>query len=422
MNDIPTEVLAGILVLLIMISGFFSGSETSMMAINRYRLRHLTRIGHRGAKAVSTLLDRPERLIGLILLGNNFVNILASAIATIIGMRLFGDAGIAIATGVLTFIVLIFAEVTPKTIAALNPERFAFPASFMLIPLLKLLYPLVQLINWITNGVLHLFGINITPEQNDHLSREELRTVVKEAGGLIPQKHQAMLTSILDLEQVTVEDIMIPRNEIIGIDIEDSWEDILNQITLSQHTRLPVFRDNTEHLLGILHMRDAIHLHASESDDKSELTKLLRDPLFVPEQTTLNEQLLRFQRLKRRMGLVVDEYGDIQGLVTLEDLLEEIVGEFTTDASDIIPEVQSREDGAYIVEGTANLRELEKNMGWELPQYGPKTLNGLILEHLEDIPEAGTSMMINGYPLEVTKASEYQVRRVVIYPLLRKTI
>jgi len=421
-NDIPTEVLGGILLLLILISGFFSGSETSMMAINRYRLRHLSRIGHRGARSVSTLLERPERLIGLILLGNNFVNILASSIATIIGLRLFGDAGIAIATGFLTFVVLIFAEVTPKTIAALNPERFAFPAAYLLTPLLRILYPLVRLINWITNLVLRTFGISITAEQNDHLSREELRTVVKEAGGLIPQKHQAMLTSILDLEQVTVEDIMVPRNEIIGIDIEDDWQDILNQITLSQHTRLPVFRDNTEHLLGILHMRDAIHLHATESDDKAELIKLLRDQLFIPEQTTLNTQLLQFQRLKQRMGLVVDEYGDVQGLVTLEDLLEEIVGEFTTDASDIIPEVQSREDGSYLVEGSANLRELEKNMGWELPQDGPKTLNGLILEHLEDIPESGTSMMINGYPIEVTHASENLVRRVAIFPLLRKTL
>jgi Mg2+/Co2+ transporter CorB len=319
-------------------------------------------------------------------------------------------------------VVLIFAEVTPKTIAALNPERFAFPAAYLLAPLLRILYPLVRLINWITNLVLRTFGISITPEQNDHLSREELRTVVKEAGGLIPQKHQAMLTSILDLEQVTVEDIMVPRNEIIGIDIEDDWQDILNQITLSQHTRLPVFRDNTEHLLGILHMRDAIHLHATESDDKAELIKLLRDQLFIPEQTTLNTQLLQFQRLKQRMGLVVDEYGDVQGLVTLEDLLEEIVGEFTTDASDIIPEVQSREDGSYLVEGSANLRELEKNMGWELPQDGPKTLNGLILEHLEDIPESGTSMMINGYPIEVTHASENLVRRVAIFPLLRKTL
>ena len=393
-----------------------------MMAINRYRLRHLSRIGHRGARSVSTLLERPERLIGLILLGNNFVNILASSIATIIGLRLFGDAGIAIATGFLTFVVLIFAEVTPKTIAALNPERFAFPAAYLLTPLLRILYPLVRLINWITNLVLRTFGISITAEQNDHLSREELRTVVKEAGGLIPQKHQAMLTSILDLEQVTVEDIMVPRNEIIGIDIEDDWQDILNQITLSQHTRLPVFRDNTEHLLGILHMRVSIHPPATESDDKAELIKLLRDQLFIPEQTTLNTQLLQFQRLKQRMGLVVDEYGDVQGLVTLEDLLEEIVGEFTTDASDIIPEVQSREDGSYLVEGSANLRELEKNMGWELPQDGPKTLNGLILEHLEDIPESGTSMMINGYPIEVTHASENLVRRVAIFPLLRKTL
>jgi len=422
MNAIPTEVLAGILFLLILISGFFSGSETSMMAINRYRLRHLSRIGHRGASSVSKLLDRPERLIGLILLGNNFVNILASSIATILGMRIFGDAGIAIATGILTFVILIFAEVTPKTIAALSPERFAYPASFILTPLLRLLYPLVKLINMITNLVLRVAGIKINSSQTDHLSREELRTVVKEAGGLIPKKHQSMLTSILDLEEVTVEDIMVPRNEIIGINIEDDWSEILNQLSRTQHTRLLVFRDNTDHLLGILHMRNALHLRASDNDDKSELIKVLRPPMFIPEGTTLNNQLLQFQKMKRRMGLVVDEYGDIQGLVTLEDLLEEIVGEFTTNVSDTISEVEPQNDGSFIVEGSANLRELEKNMGWDLPLDGPKTVNGLILEHLEDIPESGTSMMINGYPLEVTSASESIVRRIRIFPLLRKNV
>ena len=420
MNEIPTEALAGLLFLLILISGFFSGAETSMMAINRYRLRHLARAGHRGARAVSRLLERPERLIGLILLGNNFVNILASSIATLIGLRLFGNAGIAIATGVLTFVILIFAEVTPKTIAALSPERLAYPAAFLLTPLLRLLYPLVRLINWITNGVLRIFGVHIGAAQSDHLSREELRTVVKEAGGLIPKKHQAMLTSILDLEEVTVEDIMVPRNEIIGIDIEEEWEEIVAQLSLTQHTRIPVFSNSTEHLLGILHVRDALYLQTAEKESKSELIKVLRAPIFVPEGTSLNTQLLQFQRLKRRMGLVVDEYGDIQGLVTLEDLLEEIVGEFTTDVSDSIPEVHPQDDGSFLVDGGANLRELEKNMGWKLPQSGPKTLNGLILEHLEDIPEPGTSMMINGYPIEVTSASESLVRRVVIFPLLRK--
>jgi len=420
LNEIPTEALAGLLFLLILISGFFSGAETSMMAINRYRLRHLARAGHRGARAVSRLLERPERLIGLILLGNNFVNILASSIATLIGLRLFGNAGIAIATGVLTFVILIFAEVTPKTIAALSPERLAYPAAFLLTPLLRLLYPLVRLINWITNGVLRIFGVHIGAAQSDHLSREELRTVVKEAGGLIPKKHQAMLTSILDLEEVTVEDIMVPRNEIIGIDIEEEWEEIVAQLSLTQHTRIPVFSNSTEHLLGILHVRDALYLQTAEKESKSELIKVLRAPIFVPEGTSLNTQLLQFQRLKRRMGLVVDEYGDIQGLVTLEDLLEEIVGEFTTDVSDSIPEVHPQDDGSFLVDGGANLRELEKNMGWKLPQSGPKTLNGLILEHLEDIPEPGTSMMINGYPIEVTSASESLVRRVVIFPLLRK--
>ncbi len=431
MSEIPTEILAALLFLLILISAFFSGSETSMMAINRYRLRHMSRIGHRGARLASRLLEHPERLIGLILLGNNFVNILASAIATVIGLRLFGNAGIAIATGALTFVILIFAEVTPKTIAALSPERFAYPASFVLGPLLRLLYPLVRLINWFTSLVLRVAGVRIDPSQSDHLSREELRTVVKEAGGLIPKRHQAMLSSILDLEEVTVEDIMIPRNEIISIDIEDGWDEILTQLSLTQHTRLPVFRNDTEHLLGILHMRDALHLHTSkppsleptrelQTEEKSELIRILRPPLFIPERTTLNNQLLEFQRLKRRMGLVVDEYGDIQGLVTLEDLLEEIVGEFTTDISDTIPEVQPQKDGSFLVDGSANLRELEKNMGWYLPQDGPKTLNGLIIEHLEDIPERGTSMMINGYPIEVVYASEHIVRTARIFPLLRK--
>ena len=391
-----------------------------MMAINRYRLRHLNRIGHRGARAVSQLLDHPERLIGLILLGNNFVNILASSIATIIGMRLFGDAGIAIATGVLTFIILIFAEVTPKTIAALNPERFAFPASFVLTPLLGVLYPLVKLINLLTNFILRLFGIKLSASQNDHLSREELRTIVKEAGGLIPQKHQAMLTSILDLEQVTVEDIMVPRSEILGINIEDEWNSILKQIAQSQHTRLPVFHNNSETILGILHMRDTTHLHSSDQEEKSSLIDLLREPLFIPEKTSLNTQLLKFQQFKKRIGLVVDEYGDLQGLVTMEDLLEEIVGEFTTDASDTIPEVHPLSDGSFLVDGTANLRDLEKNMGWVLPQEGPKTLNGLILEHLESIPEAGTSMMIGGYQIEGTRASEQFVQKATIFPLLKK--
>ncbi len=413
-----------------------------MMAINRYRLRHLSRIGHRGARSVSALLEHPERLIGLILLGNNFVNILASAIATLIGLRLFGNTGIAIATGALTFVILIFAEVTPKTIAALSPERFAYPAAFILTPLLRLLYPLVRLINWITRLILRLAGVKIDPSQADHLSREELRTVVKEAGGLIPKKHQAMLTSILDLEEVTVEDIMVPRNEIVGIDIENDWNEILTQLSFTQHTRLPVFRDNTEHLLGILHMRDALHLHTSKStpsevskghhepaievieqyknDEKSDLINVLRSPLFIPERTTLNNQLLQFQKLKRRMGLVVDEYGDIQGLVTLEDLLEEIVGEFTTDISDTISEVHPQDDGSFLVDGGANLREIEKSMGWDLPLDGPKTMNGLILEHLENIPESGISMMINGYPIEVVGASESVVHSVLIFPLLRK--
>ncbi len=420
MSELSTTTLVGLLLLLILLSGFFSGSETGMMAINRYRLRHLARSGHRGAQSVLQLLEHPERLIGLILLGNNFVNILASAIATLIGLRLFGDAGIAIATAILTVVVLIFAEVTPKTVAALKPHKFAYPASHVLLPLLRLFYPVVRLINWVTNLVLRLLGISLSREQSDHLSREELRTVVKEAGGLIPRKHRTMLTNILDLELVTVEDIMIPRSDIVGINIEDPWATIMTQIAHSQHTRMPVFRESTEYLLGILHMRDAVRLFKGSQEAKSELIQLLRPPLFIPEQTPLHKQLLRFQQEKKRIGLVVDEYGDILGLVTLEDLLEEIVGEFTTDVSDAVPEVERRQDGSYLVEGSANLRELEKSMGWKLPQDGPKTLNGLILDHLEEIPEPGTSMMIEGYPIEVTSATEIGVRRVAIFPQQRR--
>ena len=392
-----------------------------MMSLNRYRLKHLAKAGHPAAKRASNLLDRPDRLIGLILLGNNFVNILASSIATIIALRLYGEAGIAIATGLLTLVILIFAEVTPKTLAALHPERIAFPAAFVYVPLTKLLYPFVWVISIIANNLLKLLGVKEQDTAMQQLSREELRTVVNEAGALIPQRHQQMLLGILDLEKVTVEDIMIPRNEIIGIDLnEDDWDTILDQLTTTQHTRLPLYRGDINHIVGIVHVRNTLHKLTAGELSVDTLIELAREPYYIPETTTLNRQLLNFQRQKRRIGLVVDEYGDIHGLVTLEDILEEIVGEFTTDASMTSPDVHAQDDGSYLVTGSVNIRELNRTMNWKLPTKGPKTLNGLILEYLESIPSPGTALLINDYPIEIVQTAENTVKVVRISPKLAK--
>ena len=416
MDSIPTWLLFASLGLLIVLSGFFSSSETGLISLNRYRLRHLADEGHAGARRADRLLQRPDRLIGVILLGNNFVNILASSVATIIAMRLMGQAGIAVATGLLTLVILIFAEVTPKTLAALHPERIAFPASWVLGPLLRVLYPLVWVVNAISNNLLRLLGVSPESSGDQPLSREELRTVVNEAGAMIPQRHQRMLLSILDLEKVTVEDIMIPRNEMVGIDLEESWEAILDRISRSHHTRLPVSEGGAENIIGILHLRNIAHRLAAGDLDPESLRKLVRAPYFVPEATPLHTQMLNFQRERRRIGLVVDEYGDIRGLVTLEDILEEIVGEFTTDPGETMQEVHPQEDGSFLVEGSAYVRDLNRLMQWELPTDGPKTLNGLILEHMETIPEPGTSFRLAGYPVEIVHVGTSAVRTVKIMP------
>ncbi|MFP4131063.1 HlyC/CorC family transporter [Thiohalospira sp.] len=416
MDALPTWLLFVSLGLLLVLSGFFSSSETGLISLNRYRLRHLADEGHAGARRAERLLQRPDRLIGVILLGNNFVNILASSVATVIAMRLMGQAGIAVATGLLTLVILIFAEVTPKTLAALHPERIAFPASWILGPLLRLLYPLVWLVNAISNGLLRLLSVSPESSGDQPLSREELRTVVNEAGAMIPQRHQRMLLSILDLEKVTVEDIMIPRNEMVGIDLEEPWEAILERLSRSHHTRLPVSEGGAENIIGILHLRNVAHRLAAGELDPEELRKLVRAPYFVPEATPLHTQLLNFQRERRRIGLVVDEYGDIRGLVTLEDILEEIVGEFTTDPGETMQEVHPQEDGSFLVEGSAYVRDLNRLMQWELPTDGPKTLNGLILEHMETIPEPGTSFRLAGYPVEIVHVGTSAVRTVKIMP------
>lgn len=416
LNEIPIELLLGLLLFLIILSGFFSGSETGLISLNRYRLRHLAKDGHRGAQRAQELLQRPDRLIGLILLGNNFVNILASAIATIVAVRLLGEAGVMVATALLTVVVLLFAEVAPKTVAALNPERVAFPASFILKPLLKILYPLVWLINLIANGLLRLIGAAPQGDGSQALSQEELRSVVAEAGSMIPQRHQQMLLSIFDLEKVTVEDIMIPRQEIIGIDLEDEWEEIVEQIRSSQHTRLPVYRASIDHVVGFFHLRSVVALERNGTLNRQSFERVLREPYFIPEATPLNTQLLNFQKQRRRIGLVVDEYGDIRGLVTLDDILEEIVGEFTTDPANSMKEVHPQDDGTYLVDGGANIRELNRLMNWELPTGGAKTLNGTIIEYLETIPEPGTSLLLSHYPIEIIQCSNSAIKTVRIDP------
>ncbi|GHA08384.1 HlyC/CorC family transporter [Oceanisphaera arctica] len=417
MDDISTGTLTGILIALLFISAFFSSSETGMMSLNRYRLRHLAQSRHKSALRVEKLLSRPDRLIGLILIGNNLVNILASAIATVIAIRLYGDYGVVIATVALTVVVLIFAEVTPKTLAALYPERVAFPASFLLKPLMVILYPAVWTINAISNGLLALFRINPQGGGDTSISSEELRTIVNEAGALIPRRHQDMLVSILDLEKVTVDDIMVPRNEIYGIDVTQDWKTISRRLMQSPHTKVLLYRDNIDDALGFIHARDALRLLAKDEFSKSNLMRAVRELYYIPEATPLNVQLVKFQRNKERIGLIVDEYGDIQGLVTLDDILEEIVGDFTTTISPTLSdEIKPQDDGSYLIEGSASIRDINKELGWELPSDGPRSLNGLILEYLEDIPEANICLRLSGYPIEILEVENNMVKLVRVLP------
>ena len=383
-----------------------------MMSLNRYRLKHLQNNRHRGAIRAGKLLDRPDRLIGLILIGNNLVNIFASAIATVIAIRLWGDAGIFIATAALTLVILIFSEITPKTLAALYPERVAFPASIVLWPMLKIFYPLVAAVNWVTNGLLHLLGVDAKKQNDEHVSSDELRTIVTDAGKLIPARHRGMLLNILDLEQVSVDDIMVPRNEVYGIDLDDSDEDIMRVIQTSSHTRLPVWREDINNIVGMLHMRNISRIIDSHGLDRKALEREMEKPYFAPESTPLHSQLLNFQQKKHRLGVVVDEYGDILGLVALEDILEEIVGEFTSNLVDSEDNIFPQRDGSYIIAGTANIREINKSLDWSLPTDGPKTLSGLILEYLEGFPDANAGLSIGPYRLEILELAGNVVQAV----------
>lgn len=410
-DDIPLAGLVGLLVVLLLLSAFFSGSETALMSLNRYQLRHKAREGHRGAKLAEKLLQRPDRLIGLILLGNNLVNFSAAALVTLTARDLGGEPAVAIGTGIFTLTVIIFSEAAPKTLAALHPERLAFPAAIIYYPLLKITYPIVWLTNVASNGVLYLFGVRGSKSDLQSLTREELRTVVHEAGARISSRYRQMLLSILDLEKVSVDDVMVPHNEIVGIDLDDDDSAIETTIAESQHTRLPVYRDNIDKVIGILHLRHLANL-PNRQFDRVTLQGLLTEAYFVPEGTPLSTQLVQFQRRRERIALVVDEYGDIQGIITLEDILEEIVGKFTTDPADDESDVVRVGSEDYLVDATANIRELNRSQGWELPTDGPKTLNGLIVEMLETIPEPTTCIKINGYPIEVVESDDNRIRSV----------
>jgi Mg2+/Co2+ transporter CorB len=410
-DDVPLAGLIGLLIVLLMLSAFFSGSETALMSLNRYQLRHKARQGHRGARVAENLLKRPDRLIGLILLGNNLVNFSAASLVAVIAFEIGGQPAVALGTLILTLAVLIFSEAAPKTLAAMHPERLAFPAAMIYYPLLKITYPIVWLTNAASNGVLFLLGVRENSSDLQSLTREELRTVVHEAGARISSRYREMLLNILDLEQVTVDDVMVPHNEIVGINLDSNSAEIELLISTSQHTQLPVYRDNIDQVVGILHLRKLANL-AQQDLTRDNLLRLLSEPYFVPEGTPLSRQLVQFQRRGERTALVVDEYGDIQGIVTLEDILEEIVGEFTTDPADDEDDVVSEGSDTFLVDATANIREVNRSQNWDLPTNGPKTINGLIIEMLETIPAPGTCLKINGYPIEIVETDDNRIRSV----------
>ena len=405
MSDIPLNALLGVLILLVVISAFFSASEIAMVSLNRHRLRHLAASGHRGAQIAEKLLARPDRLIGVILLGSNAINALFSTLTTITVVRLLGEdeAAIGIAALVIALVILILTDLAPKTVAALHPERIALPSAYVLRPLLWLIYPVVWVVNGIANGLIRLTGIRVHGRTVEQVSPEELKAMIMEAGVLIPESHQDMLLAILDLEKITVEDVMIPRNRIESIDIGADWDEVVSRLTSSNHTRVPAWRDSPDNIVGIIHARRMLNLLRENRLNRESLQEAMVEPYFIPAGTSLTTQLLNFREAHHRMGLVVDEYGDLQGLVTLDEILKEIVGDFTTRTLGRVQDLKPEPDGSYIVRGGANLRDLNRRLDWNLPTETTRTLNGLILEYLENIPEPGTSLMINGYLVEILR-------------------
>jgi Mg2+/Co2+ transporter CorB len=414
LDEIPLSTLLISLVVLIFVSAFFSISETSMMALNRYRLRHLTKTGHRGARLTSQLLAQVDKLLGVVLLGNTLVNAGATTLATVIAIRLFGggELVLSLSTAAVAFLLLVFSEITPKVIGATRPETIAFPAGYILAPLLKLAYPVTWFVNLFVRGLLWLLRLQPHPNQAHTLSMEELRTLILEGGNFLPQKHQKILLNLFDLESITVEDAMTPRNQIEAVDIESPPDEIRRQIAISNHTRLPVYRERLDDVIGIVHVRKVLNLSEGENINAQTLIEVLREPYFIPMGTPLLTQLQNFQEQQDRMGLVVDEYGELKGLLTLEDILEEIIGEFTTQSPLQTARFRRMEDGSIIVEGGTLLRDMNRKLGYKFPLDGPKTLNGLILEHFQDIPEPGTSLKLAGYPLEVLQTQDRVIKSV----------
>lgn len=418
MENVSTTTLIIILCVMVLVSAWFAGSETGMMTLNRYKLRHQAKNGSRPARRVEKLLRRPDRLLSLVLIGNNLVNILASALATIVGMRIHGDEGVAIATGILTFVVLVFAEVLPKTVAALYPERVAFPSSLLLVPLQYIMLPLVWLLNTITRLLMRMAGIRADGAINSALSKEELRTIVYESRSLMSRRNQDMLLSVLDLEKVSVDDIMVPRNEIVGININDDWKSVVRQLSHSPHGRIVLFRDSLDDCVGMLRVREAWRMMTEKKEfTKETLLRAADEIYYIPEGTPLNTQLVKFQRNKEKAGMVVDEYGDIKGLVTIEDILEEIVGDFTTSMSpSLAEEVMPQNDGSVLIEGSASVREINKAFNWQLPEQEARTINGMLLEALEEIPAIATRVQIGHYNVDILDVQDNMIKQVRITP------
>lgn len=419
MDDIPLSALLIALIILLICSGFFSASETSLMAINRYRLRHLAKTGHRGAKVTLFLLERTDKLLGVVLLGNNLTNAAAATLVTIIAIRLFGESELmlTVATLTVTFLILVFSEVTPKTLGAAYPERIAIPASYVLVLLLKVFYPVIWFVNLLVRGLLWL--LRIKPQNQGaaaSLSMGELRTLVLEGGHYIPPKHQSILANLFALENATVADVMTPRNQIEAIDL-DAPEDVLReQVVTCHHSRLLVYRERLDDVLGVVQVRKLLHRIHSGEINAEVLEEVMREPYFIHAGTSLLAQMQLFQENQRRTGLVVDEYGELLGLVSLNDILEEIVGEFTTIAPGRSGSYRRQEDGSWVADGSSQLRDLNRKLGLDFPLDGPKTLNGLIVEHFEDIPEAGVSFKLAGHTLEILHTQDRAVKVVRIFP------
>lgn len=406
-----------ILLLLIGLSAFFAGAEIGMMSLNRYRLRHLVRKQNRQAIRINDMLAKPEKLLSVVLIGNTLANIMASMVATMLGQQWYGDIGALIAAVVLTLIILVFSEMAPKTLAAIHPQQVAFVVALPLMIMQKVLAPLVYVVSRITSGLLRFSGFSLDRSQREALTSEELRTVVNEAGVLLPLEHKSMLLSLLDLELATVEDIMVPRADIVGIDLSQSWYEVLEQLETTQHTRLPLFKDSIDNLIGMVHVRSVLALTLEDRLNKDNLIKIAHEPYYVPEETPLNLQILNFQKMKERSCFVVDEYGDLQGLVTLEDILEEVVGEFTTDMATLGKDIIPQGDGSVIVDASITLRHLKRALGWQLPKMGPRTLSGLIIEYLGYIPPPDCCLRIKNYQIDILKVNDNMVKTVRMWSL-----